>query len=198
MRTRSAVLVGRTAELAALTPWLPEPGAGGARFCVGAPRVGKSRLVAEAAARAAASGLVVVHGRASRIGPVSPLRPFAEALAALQRRGLLPEDDLGGYRPLLGRVVPQVPGPGWLGIGEPVPAVAFAEAMLRVLATFGDPAGRLLRRTHRRKRHRTGQTRRHHLPPRRPTHTTARTHHAPEALAAIARIIGGDSAWCSS
>jgi len=108
------------------------------------PGVGKSRLVAEAAAQAAASGLVVVHGRASSIGPVSPLRPFAEALATLHRRGLLPEDNLGGYRPLLARVVPQVPGPGRLGVGEAAPTVAFAEAVLRVLAAVAAPAGCLL------------------------------------------------------
>ncbi|MEO6500790.1 MAG: AAA family ATPase [Jatrophihabitantaceae bacterium] len=144
MRTRSTVLIGRAAELATLTRWLHEPGRARAGFCLGMPGVGKSRLVAEAAAQAAAGGLVVVHGRASSIGPVSPLRPFAEALAALHRRGLLPEDDLGGYRPLLGRVVPQVPGPGRLGIGEAVPTVAFAEAVLRVLAAVAAPAGCLL------------------------------------------------------
>lgn len=146
MRTRSAVLVGRTAELATLTQWLPEPASGAGRgwFCSGAPGVGKSRLVAEAAAQATASGLVVMHGRASSVGPVSPLRPFAEALAALHRRGLLPKDNLGGYRPLLARVVPQVPGPGQLGIGEPVPTVAFAEAVLRVLTVVAEPAGCLL------------------------------------------------------
>lgn len=144
MRTRSTVLIGRAPELATLTRWLHEPGRARAGFCLGMPGVGKSRLVAEAAVQADAGGLVVVHGRASSIGPVSPLRPFAEALSALHRRGLLPEGDLGGYRPLLGRVVPQVPGPGRLGIGEAVPTVAFAEAVLRVLAAVGDPAGCLL------------------------------------------------------
>jgi DNA-binding CsgD family transcriptional regulator len=144
VRTRSEILIGRTAELATLTRWLHEPGRARAGFCLGMPGVGKSRLVAEAAAQAAASGLLVVHGRASSIGPVSPLRPFAEALAALHRRGLLPEDDLGGYRPLLARVVPQVPGTGRLGIGEAVPTVVFAEAVLRVLAVVAAPAGCLL------------------------------------------------------
>jgi hypothetical protein len=72
------------------------------------------------------------------------LRPFVEALAALHRRGLLPEDDLGGCRPLLARVVPQVPGPGRLGTGEAVPMAAFAEAVLRVLAAVAAPAGCLL------------------------------------------------------
>jgi DNA-binding CsgD family transcriptional regulator len=144
VRTRSAALIGRAAELATLTRWLHEPGGPRAGFCLGTAGVGKSRLVAEVAAQAAASGLVVVHGRASSVGPVSPLRPFAEALAALHRRGLLPEDNLGGYRPLLARVVPQVPGPGRLGVGEAVPTVAFAEAVLRVLAAVAAPAGCLL------------------------------------------------------
>ncbi|HEU5271273.1 MAG TPA: AAA family ATPase, partial [Jatrophihabitans sp.] len=144
MRTRSAVLIGRTAELAALTRWLSGPGAGGAWFCTGAAGVGKSRLLAEVAGRATARGLVVVHGRASSVGPVSPLRPFAEALAALHRRGLLPEDNLGGYRPLLARVLPELAGPDRPGFGEAVPAVAFAEAVLRVLAAVAEPAGCLL------------------------------------------------------
>ena len=145
MRTRSDVLVGRAAELTTLArrSHEPVPGVGRAYFCIGAPGVGKSRLVAEAVARAATEGPVVVHGRASSIGPVSPLRPFAEALAGLHRRGLLPEDNLGGYRPLLGRVLPQLAMPGQLGI-EPVSGVAFAEAVLRVLAAVGDPAGCLL------------------------------------------------------
>jgi len=146
VRTRSAILIGRTAELAALKQWLPESkrGVGQARFCFGVPGIGKSRLMAEVVTKAAAVGLVVVHGRASSVGPASPLRPFAEALAALHRRGLLPEDNLDGYLPLLGRVLPQLSNPGQLGISEPVPPVVFAEAVLRVLAAVAEPAGCLL------------------------------------------------------
>lgn len=101
-------------------------------------------MLAEVARGATSDGLVVVHGRAGTAGPASPLRPFAEALAALQRRGLLPDDHLGGYRPLLARVLPELSRPGRLGIGDAPPILAFAEAVLRVLTVIGGSDGCLL------------------------------------------------------
>jgi DNA-binding CsgD family transcriptional regulator len=139
MRTRATALIGREAELAAARVRLADS-AGPACFLVGEPGVGKSRLIAEFAARARADGLVVARGRASDIGPVSPLRPFAEALATIHRCGQLPDDSLGGYRPLLARVLPQLRGPGQLGRGEAPPLVAFAEAVLRLLTVLGGQA----------------------------------------------------------
>ena len=147
MRTRASVLVGRAAEFATALNGVRQAARGGgdpACFCIGEPGAGKSRLLAEVASRAAADGLVVVHGRAGTAGPASPLRPFAEALAALQRRGLLPDDHLGGYRPLLARVLPELSGPGRPSIGDAAPIVAFAEAVLRVLTAIGGSAGCLL------------------------------------------------------
>lgn len=73
------------------------------------------------------------------MGPVSPLRPFAEALASIQRRGLLPDDPLDGYRALLARVLPQLSGSG-AGLETP-PILAFAEAVLRVLTVLGGERG---------------------------------------------------------
>src|SRR6185312_4526202 len=87
---------------------------------------------------------IVASGRASCMGAVSPLRPFAEALAGIQRRGLLPAEQLGGYRPLLARVLPHLSGTGHLSIGAGVPIVAFAEAVLRVLTLVGEDNGCLL------------------------------------------------------
>jgi len=135
VRTRAGVLVGREPELTAALARLRgrEP----ACFLVGEPGVGKSRLIAEITKQARADGLVVARGRASSITPVSPLRPFAEALAAIHRRGLLPDDDLGGYRPLLARVLPELPGPDRLGGAEAPPLVTFAEAVLRLLTALG-------------------------------------------------------------
>ncbi len=147
MRTRAGVLVGREAELATTLREVRNSarGSGGpARFWIGEPGVGKSRLLAEVAERAGADGLVVLRGRASALGPVSPLRPFAEALASLQRRGLLPDDQLGGYRAVLGRVLPQLAGPGVAGVDAP-PIPVFAEAVLRLLTVLGgERAGCLL------------------------------------------------------
>jgi DNA-binding CsgD family transcriptional regulator len=113
-------------------------GDGPACFLVGEPGVGKSRLIAEVSKQARMDGLVVARGRASSIGPVSPLRPFAEALAGIHRSGQLPDDDLGGYRPLLARVLPELAGPA--GLGEAPPQVAFAEAVLRLLTVLGGRA----------------------------------------------------------
>lgn len=101
-------------------------------------------MLAELAGGAASDGLIVVQGRAGTAGPASPLRPFAEALAALQRRGLLPDGHLGGYRPLLARVLPELSVPGLVGIGDAPPIVAFAEAVLRVLTVIGGADGSLL------------------------------------------------------
>ncbi|HET6208757.1 MAG TPA: AAA family ATPase [Jatrophihabitans sp.] len=147
MRTKASVLVGRTVELETALIGLEQSvhaGDGPAYFCVGEAGVGKSRLVAEVASLAFETGLVVMRGRASCMAPVSPLRPFAEALAGIQRQGLLPTEQLGGYRPLLARVLPQLSGAEHLGIGGGVPIMAFAEAVLRVLMLIGNDRGCLL------------------------------------------------------
>ncbi|HEU5268351.1 MAG TPA: ATP-binding protein, partial [Jatrophihabitans sp.] len=130
MRTRAAVLVGRAAELAAAT-------SGTACFLVGEPGVGKSRLLSEVSRQAESAGLVVARGRASALGPASPLRPFAEALAGIHRCGLLPDDDLGGYRPLLARVLP---GADRTGLSRGAAAGGLAEAVLRTLSVLGGRA----------------------------------------------------------
>jgi DNA-binding CsgD family transcriptional regulator len=147
VRTRAGVLVGREVELATVLTRLCDSAAGEgspACFCLGEPGAGKTRLVAEVARRMADDGWVVVRGRTSSTGSVSPLRPFAEALASIQRRGLLPDDQLGGYRPHLARVLPQLPRPEDGGTEGAAPLVVFAEAVLRVLTAIGNGAGCLL------------------------------------------------------
>jgi DNA-binding CsgD family transcriptional regulator len=138
MRTRASSLVGREFELTAALGRLHSGGP--ACFFVGEPGVGKSRLITEVSQRAQAEGWIVARGRASSVEPASPLRPFAEALAAVQRQGLMPDDDLGGYRPLLARVLPDLAGSAQLGPVEAQPLVAFAEAVLRLLSTLGRSA----------------------------------------------------------
>jgi DNA-binding CsgD family transcriptional regulator len=146
MRTRASQLIGRQSELQLSGNRLQAAlgGTGGAVFCLGEAGIGKSRLAAELAASAFAGGATVVRGRASSAGPVAVLRPFAEALSTIERRGLLPDDELGGYRPLLSRVLPQLPTQAAAGIGPAAPVVAFAEAVLRVLAHIAEPGGCLL------------------------------------------------------
>jgi DNA-binding CsgD family transcriptional regulator/tetratricopeptide (TPR) repeat protein len=148
VRTKASVLVGRAAELETALLGLKQSidfGDGPAYFCIGEAGAGKSRLLAEVASVAFETDRIVASGRASCMGAVSPLRPFAEALAGIQRRGLLPAEQLGGYRALLARVLPQLSGGDHLGIGEGVPPiVAFAEAVLRVLILVGSDNGCLL------------------------------------------------------
>src|SRR4051812_34866334 len=86
-RAKATILVGRDAELAAALHRLRESAGDSGRACfwIGEPGTGKSRLLTELATRAVGEGLLVVRGRASGSGS-SPLRPFAEALAGLDRR----------------------------------------------------------------------------------------------------------------
>lgn len=83
--TRSPVVVGRRAELATVRRLVDAlaAGTGGALLVTGEPGVGKSRLVAELTARAAAVGATVLAGRAVPRG--GTYRALAEALAPALR-----------------------------------------------------------------------------------------------------------------
>lgn len=140
---RCPVLVGRTAELAALVQLVESArqGGGGAVALVGEPGVGKSRLAREALELGTVAGLVVACGRGSPTSK-SPFRPFAEALLALTRQGSPPAAaGLAPYRPALARVVPEW---AWTAAPvEPLPLV-LAEAVLRTLAALAKPHGALI------------------------------------------------------
>ncbi|MGI5242378.1 ATP-binding protein [Dactylosporangium sp. CA-139066] len=75
---RDLPLAGRDAEVAALTALLEEARAGRTRFALltGEPGIGKSRLAAEAARVAAASGFAVVSGRCSQDEGAPPFWPW--------------------------------------------------------------------------------------------------------------------------
>lgn len=112
-------------------------------FIIGEAGIGKSRLANETAGQAFASGARVLRGRGSTIGPTVPFRPIAEALLSLFRSGDPPDDkQLGPYRPVLGRLVPD-----W-SRGESAPddgsLVVLAEAVLRLTAMLGKTGGCLL------------------------------------------------------
>jgi predicted ATPase/DNA-binding CsgD family transcriptional regulator len=145
MLTRARSLVGRDKEVAELGAALAgaRAGRGSAVFVSGEPGVGKTRLAAEAASRAAERGMLVLRGRGSVIGPMVPYRPLTEALLALSRTRALPADgSLGPYRPVLGHLVPD-----WAEAGtvqQPVSPVILAEAVLRLTAALGRSTGCLL------------------------------------------------------
>ncbi|MEU6400634.1 AAA family ATPase [Streptomyces cinnamoneus] len=148
-------LVGRTAEMGRIAAALAagRSGRGGALFVTGEPGVGKTRLATEALAEAAAADMVTVRGRASTVGPPVPYRPLVEALLLLARAGLLPDpEELGGYGPVMARLLSDTPGttqapgtadaPGTAHRG-PSP-LTVAETMLRLLAAVGRRRGCLL------------------------------------------------------
>lgn len=141
---RSALVIGRDHEVAELTRAIDAARAsrGGAVFLVGEPGIGKSRLAAEAAGRAFTTGVRVLRGRGSTIGPTVPFRPLTEALLALFRGGRIPDDPmLSPYLPILGRLIPDLQQPGAVG---PDSLIVLGEAVLRLVAVAGQPDGCLL------------------------------------------------------
>jgi ATP/maltotriose-dependent transcriptional regulator MalT len=145
MRTRAPLLIGRDHELDAVVSALAEArkGRGRSVFIVGEAGIGKSRLAAEAVGHAFATGMVVLRGRSTTIGPMVPFRPLVEALLSrFRHRGLPPESELGPYRPVLGRLVPEWASSEPTYGGDSV--VVLAEAMLRLMAVVGRERGCVL------------------------------------------------------
>jgi DNA-binding CsgD family transcriptional regulator len=138
------VLVGRGEETARLQAALAAAldGSGGTVLVTGEPGIGKSRLIQEIAHLAGQRDVVVLAGRAVAGGVPTPFRPFAEALAGASRAGRLPgNEDLDGFRPALGRLIPQ-----WRHWQAPVDEslVYLGEAVLRLLRALSGDAGCLL------------------------------------------------------
>jgi DNA-binding CsgD family transcriptional regulator len=139
------VLVGRDEETRRLRAALTAAGAGrgSTMFLAGEAGIGKTRLVREIARTAGEQGLTVLSGRAVAGGAPTPFRPFAEALTSAGRAGRLPAGtELGPFRPVLGRLIPQ-----WRP-EQPVPGeespVFLGEAVLRLLHVLAPRAGCVL------------------------------------------------------
>lgn len=101
-------LVGREREIGLVEAALAAAGRceGGALFLVGESGIGKSRLIVEAERRAA--GMRILRGRCSAIAAEIPFRALTEALLSLLRAEPAAHAwDLGPYRSVLGRLIPE-------------------------------------------------------------------------------------------
>jgi len=145
MRMRAPLLIGRSEEIEELDAVLVDAqrGSGAAVFVSGEPGVGKTRLAAEVVGHALDADMVVLRGRCSTTGPPVPFRPVTEALLSLMRNGHgnLAER-LGPYRPILGRLVPDL-AVGGAAEGDGT-LVVLAEAVLRLITLAGERRGCLL------------------------------------------------------
>jgi DNA-binding CsgD family transcriptional regulator len=145
--TRRPALVGRAAELATAARLVDAlaAGTGAALLVTGEAGIGKSRLVGEAAARAAGTGRTVLTGRAVDGG--GTYRAVAEALAPLLRDGARGGPDRGpaavpvGPFAALRRLLP-VPGADVVASPGIDPTVVLGEAVVSLAREL--PGGAVL------------------------------------------------------
>ena len=139
------VLIGRSAELGALTGALDAAAAGRGSmvFLTGDAGVGKSRLTREVVNDAASRDFLVLGGRATESAVPVPYRPITEALMGAARAGIVPDaPGIADYRAALGTLVPEWSRPGD-GDAEVSPVI-IGEALLRLLSVPGQPGGLLI------------------------------------------------------
>ena len=110
LRVSGQRLVGRDGELRRLLDLLDDAAEGRPRHALisGDAGVGKTRLVAELAGRAAGRGFTVLSGRCAELGDSIPYLPLADALRAATT-GPGPDQtllDAIAARPVLGRLLP--------------------------------------------------------------------------------------------
>ena len=138
-------MVGRDEEFHSVTEALANArqSRGGAVFVTGESGIGKSRLAQAAADLAYQDGMRLLRGRGSSIGPMVPFRSLTEALMSLLRSGA-PIDfgQLGPYRSILARLIPDWGTPSAPEVGGSV--VVLAEAVLRLTTLAGRDRGCLL------------------------------------------------------
>ncbi|HYL72178.1 MAG TPA: ATP-binding protein, partial [Candidatus Dormibacteraeota bacterium] len=139
------VLVGRESELAQLDGAVDaaQHGRGGVLFVTGPAGVGKSRLVAEAIARAGARHIATIAGRCVPSATPVPYRPLAEALLGAPQSALLRDTrELAPYRAALSWMVP-----AWRDPTTPLAPespVVVAEALVRTLEAMAAHAAVVL------------------------------------------------------
>ncbi|MGH3858010.1 AAA family ATPase [Actinokineospora sp.] len=142
---RSSLIVGRNDELRAIEEALTAAGdgRGGALFLVGESGIGKTRLAAAAADLGFGTGMRLLRGRGSALGPMVPYRSLTEALLSLLRAGEpIDFDALGPYRPILAALIPDL-GPTTADL-ETGSLVILAEAVLRLTALVSGAHGCLM------------------------------------------------------
>ncbi len=148
MRNRSSTVVGRDHELRTVENALAAAasGRGGAVFFVGESGIGKSRLTALSCDRAYAANMVLMRGRGSVLGPMVPFRSLTEALLSLLRTDIdIDVAELGPYRPVLARLVPDWGTPAAAQDGGAAGSlVILAEAVLRLTGLVGAGRGCVL------------------------------------------------------
>lgn len=135
-------LVGRSAEAARLGERVEAlgRGRGGVVVLLGEAGVGKSRLVREASAAAAARGAAVLAGRAVPGANPVPYRPLTEAFLGAFRSAPRPvAPELAGLGGQLGRLVP-----AWRDAGVDESPLLLGEAVLRLLGRHGGDRGCML------------------------------------------------------
>ncbi|HWE10796.1 MAG TPA: AAA family ATPase [Solirubrobacteraceae bacterium] len=102
-------LIGRREEIARLEAWWQAPGGERVMLVAGDAGIGKTRLLAETAVRAHASGAIVLAGRAPE-ETLIPYQPFLEGLGHYVFR--VPVDELRAvtreHGPELGRLIPEL------------------------------------------------------------------------------------------
>ncbi|MGW0801547.1 AAA family ATPase [Nonomuraea sp. NPDC002799] len=116
-------------------------GRGRAVFVLGEPGSGRSRLAQAALAEAAAEGMITLRGRASELGGPSRFRPLHEALLVFSRDTTTLPDELGPYRSVLGRLIPD-----WRAEdrGDDGSLIELAEGVVRLLSLASRARGALL------------------------------------------------------
>lgn len=117
-------------------------GRGNAVFVTGESGIGKSRLTAAVTELAFTSGMSLMRGRASAVGPTPPFRPLTEAILSHLRIEPVDPAKLGPYGPILGRLVPEWSAPENSHDSESL--VVLAEAVLRLIGLVGRDRGCLL------------------------------------------------------
>ncbi len=133
-RVSSPTFVGRADELAALEAALVRPPA--FLFVAGESGVGKSRLLSELGARAAADGARVLVGRCLELGDtVFPYAPLIDALRPVAREADLQD----ATRAVLADLMPEVGGPS-----APADRGRLLEALLELLSQLAADAPLLL------------------------------------------------------